>query len=94
MYVCSQMQAKSSQKKAIVIGAGVAGSAASIRLAKSGYHVQLIESNDQVGGNIGDAAKLKRHPTSGAPSPHSRNTSANFFYSGTKTLMITSVFCR
>lgn len=52
MYVCPQMQDKTLQKKAIVIGAGVAGLAASIRLAKSGFRVQLIEANDQVGGNI------------------------------------------
>ncbi|CAN5388882.1 phytoene desaturase family protein [soil metagenome] len=41
-----------SNKKVIIIGGGIAGLAASIRLAKSGFNIQLIETNDQVGGNI------------------------------------------
>ena len=36
----------------IVIGAGIGGLAASIRLAKAGFKVQLLEANDYTGGNI------------------------------------------
>lgn len=42
----------SDQKSVIVIGAGIAGLAASIRLAKSGMHVHLLEGNESAGGNI------------------------------------------
>lgn len=39
-------------KKAIVIGAGIAGLAASVRLAKKGYSVTVFEANNFVGGKI------------------------------------------
>ena len=39
-------------KKAIVIGAGIGGLAAAIRLAAKGYQVQLFEANDRAGGKI------------------------------------------
>ena len=39
-------------KKAIVIGAGIAGLAASIRLAVQGYAVDLYEKNDYPGGKL------------------------------------------
>lgn len=39
-------------KKAIVIGAGIAGMAASIRLAVQGYEVDLFEKNDYPGGKL------------------------------------------
>ncbi len=47
-----QMQEPKSNKKAIIIGGGIAGLAASVRLAKSGFRVTLVEANDEVGGNI------------------------------------------
>lgn len=40
------------QKKAIVIGAGIAGIAAAIRLAVKGYAVQVLESNSYAGGKL------------------------------------------
>lgn len=40
------------KKKAIVIGAGIAGLAASIRLALKGYDVTVYEKNDFAGGKI------------------------------------------
>jgi phytoene desaturase len=45
---------KEISKKVIVIGAGIAGLATSIRLANAGYEVQLLEANESVGGNIGE----------------------------------------
>lgn len=39
-------------KKAIVVGAGIAGMAASIRLAVQGYEVDLFEKNDYPGGKL------------------------------------------
>lgn len=41
-----------SQKKVIIIGAGVAGMAASIRLAHAGFSVDVFEANDFPGGKI------------------------------------------
>jgi len=43
-----------SSKKVIVIGGGIAGLAASIRLSKAGFSVELLEANETVGGNIGE----------------------------------------
>ena len=39
-------------KKIAVIGAGVGGLAAAIRLANSGFEVTVFEANDNVGGKI------------------------------------------
>ena len=39
-------------KKSIVIGAGIAGIATSIRLAKKGYTVEVYESNRYPGGKL------------------------------------------
>jgi len=39
-------------KKAIVIGSGIAGIAASIRLAVKGYDVEVLEANDYPGGKL------------------------------------------
>ena len=39
-------------KKAIVVGAGVAGLASSIRLAIKGYQVQVFEQNSYPGGKL------------------------------------------
>lgn len=39
-------------KKVIVIGAGVAGLTAAVRLQKLGYAVQLYEKASQVGGKM------------------------------------------
>ena len=39
-------------KKAIVIGAGIAGIATSIRLAKKGYKVDVFEANSYPGGKL------------------------------------------
>ncbi len=46
------MSGNKNSKKVFVIGAGIAGLAASIRLAKSGFRVQLLEANETAGGNI------------------------------------------
>src|SRR6186997_3081733 len=54
VYVCDWMTRKEISKKVIVIGGGIAGLAASIRLSKSGFRVQLFEANADVGGNIGE----------------------------------------
>jgi phytoene desaturase len=43
-----------SEKKAIVIGAGVSGLAMGIRLAKKGYSVQIWEQNAFVGGKLSE----------------------------------------
>lgn len=42
------------EKKAIVVGAGIAGIAASIRLAHLGYQVEVFESNDYPGGKLSE----------------------------------------
>lgn len=42
------------EKKAIVIGSGIAGLAASIRLANKGYQVQVFESNAYPGGKLSE----------------------------------------
>ena len=39
-------------KKAIIIGAGIAGIASSIRLRSKGYDVQVFESNSYPGGKL------------------------------------------
>lgn len=40
------------QKKAVVIGAGIAGIASSIRLANKGYEVKVLEGNSYPGGKL------------------------------------------
>jgi phytoene desaturase len=40
------------QKKAVVIGAGIAGIAASIRLAHAGFQVTVLEANSYAGGKL------------------------------------------
>lgn len=42
-----------SQKSAIVIGAGIGGIAAAARLARSGFNVTVVEKNQQPGGRCG-----------------------------------------
>jgi phytoene desaturase len=39
-------------KKALIVGAGIAGIAASIRLSKQGWQVEVIEKNDYPGGKL------------------------------------------
>lgn len=41
-------------KKAIIIGAGIAGIAAAIRLAAKGYDVEVFEANDYPGGKLSE----------------------------------------
>jgi phytoene desaturase len=41
-----------SEHEIIIIGAGVGGLAAAIRLAAAGYHVQILEKNSRVGGKL------------------------------------------
>jgi phytoene dehydrogenase-like protein len=42
------------EKKAIVVGAGIAGLAASIRLAHLGYRVEVFEANSYPGGKLSE----------------------------------------
>lgn len=44
------MTEKTSQKTAIIIGAGVGGVATAARLAKAGFKVTVFEKNDFTGG--------------------------------------------
>ena len=41
------------KKRVVVIGAGMGGLAAAIRLAATGFEVEVFEKNDQVGGRVG-----------------------------------------
>jgi phytoene desaturase len=43
-----------SQKKIIIIGSGIAGIAAAIRLVVKGYAVEVFEANDQPGGKLAE----------------------------------------
>jgi phytoene dehydrogenase-like protein len=40
-------------KRVAVVGAGMGGLAAAIRLAATGFEVDVFEKNDQVGGRVG-----------------------------------------
>ena len=42
------------QKKAVIIGAGIAGIATAIRLAIKGYHVEVFEASNYAGGKIAE----------------------------------------
>ncbi len=42
------------KSKAIIIGAGIAGIAAAIRLSKKGYNVEVFEANSYPGGKLSD----------------------------------------
>lgn len=48
------MELKSYMKKAIIIGAGIAGIGASIRLAVRGYAVEVLEANSFAGGKLSE----------------------------------------
>ena len=39
-------------KSVLIVGAGIGGLAIALRLAKKGYHVRLVEKNNQAGGRI------------------------------------------
>nr|MDA3789201.1 response regulator [Desulfobacula sp.] len=41
-----------SNQNALVIGGGIAGITAALSIADSGYHVDLVEKNDTIGGNL------------------------------------------
>ena len=43
---------RNSKEKAIIIGAGIAGLAAAIRLKSQGFSVTVFESNSYVGGKL------------------------------------------
>ena len=43
-----------SKKKAIIIGAGIAGIASAIRTSKLGYKVVAFESNTNAGGKLNE----------------------------------------
>ncbi|MES2810551.1 MAG: NAD(P)-binding protein, partial [Bacteroidota bacterium] len=43
-----------SSKKAVIIGAGIAGIAAAIRLAVKGYVVEVFEANATPGGKLAE----------------------------------------
>src|SRR4051794_6936069 len=40
--------------KALIIGAGIAGIAAAVRLAVKGYHVEVFEANSYPGGKLSE----------------------------------------
>lgn len=46
------MKQPAKQQKAIIVGAGIAGLAASVRLALAGYKVEVYERNDHPGGKL------------------------------------------
>ena len=48
---------KKKPKKAIVIGAGIAGLSVAIRLQNAGFKVEVFESNDYPGGKLTDFSK-------------------------------------
>ena len=48
----SGLSCQKMKKKAIIIGSGVAGLALSIRLAKAGYQVEVLEANPYAGGKL------------------------------------------
>ena len=43
-----------SGKRAVVIGGGIGGLAAALRLRKAGAHVVLLEKNDSLGGKVSE----------------------------------------
>jgi phytoene desaturase len=45
------------KKNALIVGAGLGGLATALRLAKSGYKVEIIEKNDQAGGRLNQLKK-------------------------------------
>jgi phytoene desaturase len=49
------------QKNAVIIGSGVAGLAAAIRLQLQGYQVQVFEKNDYPGGKLSDFRQAGYH---------------------------------
>jgi phytoene desaturase len=49
VYICPMLQ-----KKAVIIGAGIAGIATAIRLAVKGYNVEVFEANDCAGGKLSE----------------------------------------
>jgi phytoene desaturase len=44
-------------KSVLIAGAGIGGLATALRLAKKGYHVHLVEKNNQAGGRINQLKK-------------------------------------
>lgn len=56
-YLATHPQKLSHQKKAIVIGAGIAGLATATRLALQGFAVQVYEKNNEPGGKMGSFRK-------------------------------------
>ena len=51
-FSCLAEQSKTSGESVIVVGAGMAGIAASKELAESGYEVVILEARDRIGGRI------------------------------------------
>ena len=48
------------RKKAIIIGSGVSGLAAAIRLSVNNFDVEVFESNDYPGGKLSVFEKISR----------------------------------
>ena len=46
------------RQKVIVVGAGIAGIASSIRFAVKGYDVSVFEANEKAGGKLGELHML------------------------------------
>jgi len=44
-------------KKVLIVGSGLAGLAAALRLSRRGYEVELVEKNDQAGGRLNQLKK-------------------------------------
>ncbi|MFA6589146.1 MAG: FAD-dependent oxidoreductase, partial [Bacteroidales bacterium] len=44
-------------KRVLVIGSGIAGLSAALRLAKRGYQVEIVEKNSKAGGRLNQLKK-------------------------------------
>ena len=45
------------KQKVLIVGAGIGGLATALRLAKTGYEVEIVEKNGQAGGRLNQIKK-------------------------------------